>query len=308
MKQVLFTTTALVAFSGAAMADVTWSGSAALMYNDGAGEAAEGINSDIDLDVSMSNGGGYTASVSAAMEGGDSITGEDIDITTPVVSIHYGEVVEAANSAYSDTDGLSGLGSDEFTSADGSGAALLVTASTGGMTVGFSDDATVDGSESSFGISGDLGGLSFGIGSKDEDWGISASGSALGGTISVASEEVDGTAGTGVSMTLPLGDMSLTVSATDGDFWGASVSTSLAGASISAGTDSNDDTQFGISTTLAGGFGLAADYDTDNGTELALSYSLSDSATLTVSYNEDLDEDNDDDNEAGTEAKIAFSF
>ncbi len=109
-------------------------------------------------------------------------------------------------------------------------------------------------------------------------------------------------------MTLPLGDMSLTVSATDGDFWGASVSTSLAGASISAGTDSNDDTQFGISTTLAGGFGLAADYDTDNGTELALSYSLSDSATLTVSYNEDLDEDNDDDNEAGTEAKIAFSF
>ncbi len=308
MKQVLFTTTALVAFSGAAMADVTWSGSAALMYNDGAGEAAEGINSDIDLDVSMSNGGGYTASVSAAMEGGDSITGEDIDITTPVVSIHYGEVVEAANSAYSDTDGLSGLGSDEFTSADGSGAALLVTASTGGMTVGFSDDATVDGSESSFGISGDLGGLSFGIGSKDEDWGISASGSALGGTISVASEEVDGTAGTGVSMTLPLGDMSLTVSATDGDFWGASVSTSLAGASISAGTDSNDDTQFGISTTLAGGFGLAADYDTDNGTELALSYSLSDSATLTVSYNEDLDDDNDDDNEAGTEAKIAFSF
>ena len=308
MKQVLFTTTALVAFSGAAMADVTWSGSAALMYNDGAGEAAEGINSDIDLDVSMSNGGGYTASVSAAMEGGDSITGEDIDITTPVVSIHYGEVVEAANSAYSDTDGLSGLGSDEFTSADGSGAALLVTASTGGMTVGFSDDATVDGSESSFGISGDLGGLSFGIGSKDEDWGISASGSALGGTISVASEEVDGAAGTGVSMTLPLGDMSLTVSATDGDFWGASVSTSLAGASISAGTDSNDDTQFGISTTLAGGFGLAADYDTDNGTELALSYSLSDSATLTVSYNEDLDEDNDDDNESGTEAKIAFSF
>ena len=314
MKQVLFTTTALVAFSGAAMADVTWSGSAALMYNDGAGTAAEGINSDADLDVTMSNGGGYSATVSANIDnshgddGYDLIVGEDIDITTPVVSIHYGEVVEAANSAYSDTDGLSGLGSDEFSAADGSGNAILVSASTGGMSVGWSDDATVDGSASSFGISGDLGGMSFGIGSKDEDWGISASGNALGGTISVASEEVGGEAGTGVSMTLPLGDMSLTVSATDGDFWGASVSTSMAGASISAGTDSNDDTQFAISTTLAGGFGLAADYDTDNGTELALSYSLSDSATLTVSYNEDLDEDNDDDNEAGTEAKISFSF
>jgi len=308
MKHVLFTTTALVALSGAAMADVTWSGSASLGYNDGTGVMAEGINTDIDLDVSMSNAGGYSASISAAMEGGGAITGEDIAITTPVVSIHYGEVVEAANSAYSDTDGLSGLGSDEFTSADGSGAAVLISASTGGMSVGFSDDATVDGSGSSFGISGDLGGVSFGIGSKGDDWGISASGTAMGGSISVASEEVGATSATGVSLTMPLGDMSLTVSATDGDFWGASVSTALAGATISAGTDSNDDTQFGLSTTIAGGFGLAADFDTDNGTELALTYALSDSATLSVSYNEDLDEDDDDDYEPGTEAKLAFTF
>jgi hypothetical protein len=308
MKHVLFTTTALVALSGAAMADVTWSGSASLGYNDGTGVMAEGINTDIDLDVTMSNAGGYSASISAAMEGGAAITGEDIAITTPVVSIHYGEVVEAANSAYSDTDGLSGLGSDEFTSEDGSGAAVLISASTGGMSVGFSDDSTIDGSASSFGISGDLGGVSFGIGSKGDDWGISASGSAMGGSISVASEEVDDVAGTGVSLTMPLGDMSLTVSATDGDFWGASVSTALAGATISAGTDSNDDTQFGLSTTIAGGFGLAADFDTDNGTELALSYALSDSATLSVSYNEDLDEDDDDDYEPGTEAKLAFTF
>jgi len=306
MKNVLFTTTALVALSGAAMADVTWSGSASLGYNTG-GAIDEGINTDIGLAVSMSNAGGYTATVSADMEGGDDITGSDIDITTPVVTISYGEVGEAANSAYSDTDGLSGIASDEFTGND-DGGALLISASTGGMTVGFSDDATLDGSASSFGISGDLGGVSFGIGSKDDDWGISASGSAMGGTVSVASEEIDGVAGTGVSVTLPIGDMSMTVSATDGDFWGASVSTSMAGASISAGTDSGDSTQFGLSTTIAGGFGLAADFDTDNGTELALSYSLSDSATLTVSYNEDKDEDNDDDNEAGTEAKLAFTF
>ena len=305
MKHVLFTTTALVALSGAAMADVTWSGSASLGYNDGTGTLAEGINTDIDLDVTMSNSGGYSASITAAMEGGGAITGSDVALTTPVVSVNYGEVVEAANSAYSDTDGLAGLGSDEFT---GAGAAVLISAATGGMTVGFSDDSSVDGSASSFGISGDLGGVSFGIGSKGDDWGISASGSAMGGSISVASEDVAGVAGTGVSLTVPLGDMSMTVSATDGDFWGASVSTALAGATISAGTDSNDDTQFGLATTIAGGFGLAADFDTDNGTELALSYALSDSATLTVSYNEDLDGDADDDNNAGTEAKLAFTF
>ena len=170
MKHVLFTTTALVALSGTAFADVTWSGSAALSYNDGSGVMAEGMNTDIDLDVTMSNAGGYSASISAAMEGGESITGEDISITTPVATINYGEVVEAANSAYSDTDGLSGLGSDEFTSEDGSGAAILVSASTGGMTVGFSDDATVDGSASSFGISTVLAGLKY---TFSPNWGIS---------------------------------------------------------------------------------------------------------------------------------------
>jgi len=171
--------------------------------------------------------------------------------------------------------------------------------------------------------------VSFGIGSKDDDYGISASGNALGGTISVASEEVAGVAKTGVSLTVPLGDLSLTVSAADDEFWGASVSTSLAGATVSAaddefwgasvstslagatvsaGTDSNDDTQVGISTTLAGGFGLAADFDTGNGTELQLSYSLSDSATVTVSYNEDKDRDDDDDYTPGTQAQISFNF
>jgi hypothetical protein len=41
------------------MADVTWSGSASLGYNDGTGVMAEGINTDIDLDVTMSNAGWY---------------------------------------------------------------------------------------------------------------------------------------------------------------------------------------------------------------------------------------------------------
>ena len=303
MKRVLFTTTALVALSGAAYADVNWSGSASLQYNDGSnGGPAESINSTIELGLSMSNSGGFTASVSADMEEGGSITGSDVDITTPIASIHYGEIVEAANSAYSATDGLEGVGADDLTNA------VLLQASTGGMTVGFSDSRALDGSASSFGISGSLGGVSFGIGSKDDDYGISASGNALGGTISVASEEVAGVAKTGVSLTVPLGDLSLTVSAADDEFWGASVSTSLAGATLSAGTDSNEDTQVGISTTLAGGFGLAADFDTGNGTELQLSYSLSDSATVTVSYNEDKDRDDDDDYTPGTQAQISFNF
>jgi len=318
MKQVLFTTTALVALSGAAMADVTWSGSAALGYNDGhkAG-TPDGINSDIDLDVTLSNGGGYSATISANIDnamgdnGYDLIIGEDIDITTPVANIHYGEVVEAANSAYSDVDGMNGIGSDEFTG-DGDSdinAAIRIEASAGGMTVAYSDDATMSGGDaSSFGISGDVGGVSFGIGSKGDDWGVSASGGALGGTIAVASEEVGGEAETGVSVTVPLGDMSVTVSATDGEDWGASVSTSLAGASISAGTDDDEDSQFSLSTEISGGFNLAVDFDTSDGTAVGLTYALSDSATMSVSYYEDKPETDDGPQTSGTEAKISFSF
>jgi len=307
MKHVLFTTTALVALTGAAMADVTWSGSASLGYNDGHKDGTpDGINSDIDLDVTMSNAGGYSATITAAMESGDSILGSDIAITTPVASINYGEVVEAANSSYSDVDGMAGLGSDEFVA---QGAAILISASAGGMTVAYSDDSAMEGGDdSSFGISGDLGGVSFGIGSKGDDWGISASGSALGGTISVASEEVGGNSETGVSVMLPLGDMSLTVSATDGDDWGASVSTTIAGASISAGTDDDEDNQFSLSTDIAGGFGLAVDFDTSDGSAVGLSYALSDSASLSVSYYEDIPGTDDGPQTSGTEAKLSFTF
>jgi hypothetical protein len=310
MKHVLFTTTALVALSGAAMADVTWSGSASLGYNDGHQDGTpDGINGDIDLDVTLSNAGGYTATITANIDSAADetlIIGEDIDITTPVASIHFGEVVEAANSAYSDVDGMEGLGSDEFTA---QGSAVLISASAGGMTVAYSDDSAMEGGDdSSFGLSGAVGGVSFGIGSKGDDWGISASGSALGGTIAIASEEVDGASETGASVTVPIGDMSVTVSATDGDDWGASVSTSLAGATISAGTDDDEDNQFSLSTAIAGGFNLAVDFDTSDGSAVGLTYSLSDSATLSVSYYEDIPGTDDGPQTSGTEAKLAFTF
>jgi hypothetical protein len=316
MKHVLFTTTALVVLgSTSAFADVTWSGSADLSYNDGNESLQDGINLDVDLDVTLSNAGGFTATLSGAMENGQDLKTEDLTITTPVATINYGEVVEAANSAYSDVSGMSGLGDDEFT---GNDMAILVTASAGGMSVGYSDDSAMEGEEenASFGLSGDLGGVSFGIGSKGDDWGISASGSALGGTISVASEEVGGDAETGVAVTVPLGDMSVTVSATDGDDWEAGVSTSFAGASVSASINDDEQSEFALSTTIAGGFDLSvayesgtdADSEDGNGTQVALSYSLSDSSSLTVSYNEDMDGDDDDDYDAGTSASLGFKF
>jgi hypothetical protein len=322
MKHVLFTTTALVVLgSTSAFADVTWSGTADLSYNDGNLDSAEGslpdgVNVDVDLDVTLSNEGGYSATLSGAMEAGGALATEDLAVVTPVVSINVGEIVEAANSAYSDVDGMEGLGSDEFTGSDEAGA-VLITASAGGMTIAYSDDKSMEGDDesASFGLSGDLGGVAFGIGSKGDDWGISASGSALGGTIAVASEDVSDESETGVAVTVPLGDMSVTVSATDGDDWSAGVSTSIGGATITASIDDDEVSELEMSTTIAGGFGLAVAFESDdedgglgNGTQVGLTYTLSDSTTLTVSYNEDKDGDDDDDYDAGTSASIGFKF
>ena len=102
MKHVLFTTTALVVLgSTSAFADVTWSGSADLSYNDGNESLQDGINLDVDLDVTLSNAGGFAATIGGAMEGGPdagaiNLKTEDVTITTPVATINYGEVVEAA--------------------------------------------------------------------------------------------------------------------------------------------------------------------------------------------------------------------
>lgn len=288
-----------------------------------AGVQPDGINLDVDLDVTLSNAGGYTATLSGAMETGGNLKAEDFAVTTPVVTIHVGEVVEAANSAYSDISGMAGLGSDEFTGEDtndveGGDGAIRIQASAGGMQVAYSDTKSMSGEEtmSSFGISGDLGGVGFGIGSKGDNWGISASGSALGGTISVASEEVEDVAITGVAVSVPLGDNSITVSATDDDDWEIGVSTSLAGASISASINDEEQSELSLSTAIAGGFTLSVAYesgnedesDLGNGTQVALEYALSDSASLTVSYNEDVDGDDDDDYDAGTSASLGFKF
>ena len=294
-----------------------------MSYNDGNMDSAEGslpdgVNLDVDLDVTLSNAGGYSATLSGALESGGNLAAEDLTVTTPVLTINVGEVVEAANSAYSDISGMAGLGTDEFTGSEDDGGAVRVSASAGGMNVAYSDTKSMTGEDenASFGIAGELGGVSFGIGSKGDDWGISASGSAFGGSIAVASEEVDGDSETGVEITVPLGDMSVTVSATDGDDWEAGVSTSIAGASISASVNDNEQSELALSTAIAGGFNLTVAYESGteedsedgNGTQVALEYTLSDSTTLTVSYNEDMDGDDDDDYDAGTSASLGFTF
>ena len=84
--------------------------------------------------------------MSGAMESAEYLAAEDFAVTTPVVSINVGEVVEAANSAYSDMMAWPDLAIDEFTGI-AEVRAVLISASAGGMAVGYSDDKAMSGDE-----------------------------------------------------------------------------------------------------------------------------------------------------------------
>jgi hypothetical protein len=179
---------------------------------------------------------------------------------------------------------------------------------------------TADKEKTSIGLTGSVGGLSITAGGMHKSGGASVSTALMGATVKVAMASIhNGTKAvseTGVQVDIPLGGMSLSVNSTQTDGnnnWGASVSTTVAGFAISAGTDSDTDSQFKI----AGPMGLVAlhiDWDssdsalttaTDATIEAGVTYAVpgTTGTTISASYSND-----DDDFDAGTQVKMAFSF
>ena len=117
---------------------------------------------------------------------------------------------------------------------------------------------------------------------------------------------------------MPLGGMNLSVNSTTTDGtnnWGASISTTVAGFAVSAGTDSDEDNQFKITGPL-GPVTFVLDYDSsdpattsaaDATIEAGVTYAVpgTTGTTISASYSNDPDEDNFDN---GTQVKMAFKF
>jgi len=146
MKKALLTTTALVALSGAAFADsidavvaggtshhthsaatVEFHGDANIKYNVPlvlGGNKADGVvSSDVDLDVTMTSPGSYSATVSYGMEG-NAIAGATVSVTTPIFNVSVGTIDARgganggadASDLYADIDHMTGIGADEDSS------------------------------------------------------------------------------------------------------------------------------------------------------------------------------------------------
>ena len=349
MKKALLTTTALVALSGAAFADsidavvaggtshhthsaatVEFHGDANIKYNVPlvlGGNKADGVvSSDVDLDVTMTSPGSYSATVSYGMEG-NAIAGATVSVTTPIFNVSVGTIDARgganggadASDLYADIDHMTGIGADEDSSDW-----YVALPNFGGWTVAASGKAnmttTADKEKTSIGLTGSVGGLSITAGGMHKSGGASVSTALMGATVKVAMASIhNGTKAvseTGVQVDIPLGGMSLSVNSTQTDGnnnWGASVSTTVAGFAISAGTDSDTDSQFKIAGPM-GPVALHIDWDssdsalttaTDATIEAGVTYAVpgTTGTTISASYSND-----DDDFDAGTQVKMAFKF
>jgi hypothetical protein len=347
MKKALLTTTALVALSGASFADsvavvnggtshhthsptVVFHGTAMIKYNVPLKTAANpspegGVSSDVDLDVTMTSLGAYSATISYGLEG-NAIAGATVSVTTPLANISVG--VDDANGGgadasdlYSDIDRMSSVGTDEDSS-DWS-----VSVPLAGWTIAASGDnsqaTTANKRNTSIGLTGSVGGLSITAGGKYKSGGASVSTNLMGATVTaaIASIRPDGAATnhseSGISVAVPMGAMTVTVNSTTVDStnnWGVDVSTSINGLTIAVGTDSEEENTFKLTGPM-GPVSLHLEYDSDDASltdtivdatvEAGVTYAVpgTKGTTISASYS-----NADDDFDAGTQVKMAFSF
>ena len=359
MKKALLTTTALVALNSAAFASsidtpvnsassthhthsaatIVWTGDANIKYNvplkATAGQSVDGVvASDVDLDVTMTSAGSYSATISAGIEGGAQEKlgpNATVTVTTPMFNVSVGTDDAAggagggadASDLYADIDHMTGIGTDEDSSDW-----YISLPNFGGWTVAASGEkdmsTTAAKNKTSIGLKGTVGGLSVTAGGMHKDAGVSVSTSLMGATVKVAAASIYNATKNknvqeqGVQVDMPLGGMNLSVNSTTTDGtnnWGASISTTVAGFAVSAGTDSDEDNQFKISGPM-GPVTLVIDYDsTDPATtdakdatiEAGVTYAVpgTTGTTISASYSNDPDEDNFDN---GTQVKMAFKF
>ena len=353
MKKALLTTTALVALSGAAFASsvdtpvnsassthhthsdatIVFSGDANIKYNAPlkltAGQNTDGVvSSDVDLDVTMTSPGAYSATISYGMEG-NAIAGATVTATTPLFNVSVG-VADArggagggadASDLYADIDHMTGIGTDEdvtdwYVALPNFGGWTVAASGKNDMTTTANKQAT------SIGLKGSVGGISVTAGGMHKDAGVSVSTSLMGATVKVAAASIysatkaKNVQESGVQVDMPLGGMNLSVNSTTTDGtsnWGASVSTTVAGYAVSVGTDSNEENTFKLTGPM-GPVSLHLEYDSDDSAltlakdatvEAGVTYAVpgTNGTTISASYSND-----DDDFDAGTQVKMAFKF
>ena len=250
MKKILLASVALTAFAGAAAAEVSFSGSATLGYNDDNGRLANnatfgdhnGFYSDLNLDVAFSAtlDNGITVSASADVDEVDAAEGAAAGVTLTIssdtASLVYGDTTFAAEAAWAavgsmDSDGFSEQDGEDVIKASLTFGDVTVTASQEINDGSDADNTGADYTETgamSASLVADLGDVNVTVAyqeasatgnaqnlvAQDEILAFRAGTTVAGADVAFgyADNQTDDTQSTGISVVYPTGDLTIAAS------------------------------------------------------------------------------------------------
>jgi len=272
MKNILLTTTALVAFAGAAAADghtsVSFSGEASVEYNsnDGYSTAAE-----MTATGSATLDNGLTASTSLTVDAvAGSISAGSISLSSDTASLTFGTDLDGAV--------FTAVGDDYAIGDDGEegvaeGLVASVTMGETTLTVSAPMGATIETADVEVGVTTSAAGWSLGFGLANDAYAMTAAGTAGGADIGFgmsSDSEWD------VSVAYPVGAVTVSASTDEAEAW--TVGAAYAADGVSAGFELNADESWEVTAgyaadgvTVAAAFTdasvmtLGATYDMGNG-------------------------------------------
>jgi len=331
MKKILLASVALTAFAGAAAAEVSFSGSAVLGYNDteitpdAANDDDFGFYSELNLDVTMSAtlDNGITVSASAdvdeldATEAAGSAAGVTLTISSANASLVYGDTTFASEDYFA---AVGSMDADADVAEQDGELVLKATGTFGNVNAAVSYEiedvaGTADTSGNmSFGASADLGEVTASVAfqsgeantlttaAQSEILGVKVA-TSMGGADLALGYVDDRTAdlqSTGISVTYPAGAVTVAASyvmednaaGTADDNWDITISYAEGAMTASVKTDEADD--WAVEGTYDMGNGLTvAGGVADAGDDFYIggSYDLGGGAALLVSYADDSDGD-----------------
>lgn len=343
MKSTLLTTTALIAFAGAAAAEVTFGGSADLTYNDLDGFTYGG---DVTIAGSQELDNGLTAGFTAEFDlvnddceddlidlfdGNNYVcfSGFTLSLASENASLTFGDTATATETLWSSVDDMA---ADNFAEGGDSGEDAVLrgeaTFGTVSAALSYGIDAYSDAPIGlSFAASADLGMATIYGAYQDADqnngeiYGLSASGTFSGATVMLSYVDDSVDQSTGVSVSYPAGPVVLGAyyvaeanAATD-DFWGVSADYASGAIAVGASYDSTDD--WGIEGSYDASNGImvyAGVLDAGDDYYVAGTYDLGGGASVLVAYVEDggtLNGDNEigaNDYANGTTVELSLAF
>jgi len=317
MKNILLTTTALVAFAGAAAADghtsVSFSGAASAEYN-----SIGGFANDADVKATMSadldNGVTVSTSISIATDTytETAYTAGNITISTDTASLTFGNELDAA--AYSAVSDTIAIGSKDE-SVDGIAATYTMGAATLFVSTPLSGTTDVNTADMEFGVTAAVGGMTVGLAMADSDFVGKVSGTAAGLSYTVAAGSVADANRWDVAVSYPAGPVTVGYTIDDSEAW--EVSAAYAEGAVAAELTYNSAESYDVEASYDMSNGLvvsAGMLNSGDDTYLGAAYSLGGGASAYASYVKDTGTQNADneiganDYARGTTVGVSFTF